>query len=124
MSRPGPDSHDVPEGAPSFIEVGAPSGAEARAFYGQLFGWSFHDMGRDSFWIQTPTLRLGLHSGDPDRNMVVYFAVADIEAAVARVRAFGGQAPDPGAEQPGFGRFVECRDPQGVRFGLHQRPPR
>jgi len=37
------------------------------------------------------------------------------------VRAAGGTAPDPGPAEPEFGRFVECRDDQGVRFGLRQR---
>lgn len=23
-------------------------------------------------------------------------------------------------EEPGFGRFCSCKDPEGVRFGLHQ----
>ena len=118
---PSPDPHHVPAGAPSFVEIGAPSGTAVRSFFAALFGWSFHDMGGDNFWIQTPTLRFGLHPKDEDRNLVVYFAVEDIDAAAERVRVLGGQAPAPGPEQEGFGRFVECRDSQGIRFGLHQR---
>jgi predicted enzyme related to lactoylglutathione lyase len=119
---PAPQSYPAQPGAPAYVEIGAPSGSGVRAFFSELLGWTFHDMGGDNFWVRTPTLTLGLHSGDEDRNMVVYFAVADIDAAAARVRTLGGQAPDPSSEQPGFGRFVECRDPQGIRFGLHQRP--
>lgn len=46
--------------------------------------------------------------------------VAGIEFAIESVRKLGGQTGRPGAEDEGFGRFVECRDNQGVRFGLRQ----
>jgi predicted enzyme related to lactoylglutathione lyase len=109
-------------GAPSFIELGVPSGSRARRFYDQLFGWSFREMGNDGFLIETESMQIGLHAGDDDAVFVVYFLVTDIDAAVERVRAAGGKADEPGPEQDGFGRFVECRDDQGVRFGLRQLP--
>jgi predicted enzyme related to lactoylglutathione lyase len=107
-------------GAPSFIELGVPAGSRARQFYGRVFGWSFTDMGDDNFLARTPTLEIGLHPRDADAVFVIYFLVDDLEAAVARVRAAGGTAADPGPDQEGFGRFSECRDDQGVRFGLRQ----
>jgi predicted enzyme related to lactoylglutathione lyase len=110
-----------PHGAPSFLELGVPRGAPARDFFRDLLGWDFRQMGDDNFAARTPTLEIGVHNGDEDRCFVVYFAVPDIEAAAERVRALGGKADPPGPAQPGFGRFTECRDPQGVRFGLHQR---
>ena len=109
-------------GEPSFIEIGAPSGRASREFYQQLFGWTFHPMGEDNFWVQTPTIRAGVHAGDDTRVMVVYFAVDDIEQAIARVRELGGTADEPGPETEGFGRFAQCRDGQGIIFGLHQAP--
>lgn len=112
-------------GSPSFIELGVPAGSRARQFYGDVLGWTFTDMGNDNFLAQTPTLQIGLHPRDPDAVFVVYFLVDDLEAAVARVRAAGGTAADPGKEEEGgFGRFSECRDDQGVRFGLRQPPRR
>jgi predicted enzyme related to lactoylglutathione lyase len=36
------------------------------------------------------------------------------------VRELGGKAADPGPAEAAFGRFAQCEDPQGVRFGLHQ----
>jgi predicted enzyme related to lactoylglutathione lyase/predicted ester cyclase len=109
-------------GAPSWMELGVPSGTRARNFYGGLFGWSFDDMENDNHCARTPTLQLGVHPQDPDACVVVYFAVADIKAAANRVNELGGQAGTPGDEQPGFGRFLECRDDQGVRFGLRELP--
>jgi predicted enzyme related to lactoylglutathione lyase len=111
-------------GEPSFIEIGVPSGSRARDFYQQLFGWTSRPMGKDNFAMESPTVGVGVHAGDPDACMVVYFAVSDIDAAVARLRELGGQADEPGPETEGFGRFVECRDPQNVRFGLRQAPPK
>ena len=110
-------------GAPSFIELGVPAGSRARRFYEQLFGWTMRDMGNDGFLAETgSSMQIGIHPGDADAVFVIYFLVDDIDAAVERVRAAGGKADEPGPEQAGFGRFVECRDDQGVRFGLRQLP--
>jgi uncharacterized protein len=104
-----------------FFEIGVPDAARAKAFYGAVLDWTFHPMGDgDQAWIETPNGRGGLHDGDAERNIVLYFAVADIDAAVGAARAAGGAADDP-VDEAGFGRFSACRDDQGVRFGLHQR---
>jgi uncharacterized protein len=108
-------------GEPGWIELGVPRGSKARDFYGPLFGWTFHDMEKDNFRADTPSIGVGVHPGDEDCCFVVYFAVDDIEAAVKRVRELGGEAPDPGPRHEPYGRFCECKDSQGVRFGLHQR---
>ena len=71
-------------------------------------------------WFQTASMRAGLHSDDPEPGILVFFPVTDLEAAVAKVIALGGEATPPGTPEPGFGRFAMCKDPQGIRFGLHQ----
>jgi predicted enzyme related to lactoylglutathione lyase len=105
-------------GEPSHFEMGVRDASKAKAFYGELFGWSFQTTTGQNAWIETSGVRGGLHDGD-DANIVVYFNVADIEAAVRRVRELGGEAEDPGSSEEG-GRFSSCRDNQGVVFGLHQ----
>ncbi len=124
MSDPStpPPARRLPLGSPSHIELGAPSGPDARAFFGKLFGWPSVDMGGGNSCATTSTLRMGIHPDDEARNMIVYFAVADLEAAMAEVRALGGKTEEASPEEPGFGRFCACTDPQGVRFGLHQQP--
>jgi uncharacterized protein len=108
-------------GEPSFFEIGVPDAKRARSFYSRVFDWAFHSWpDSDMSWIETPGARGGIHEGDPEHRIEIYFAVPDIEAAIARVRQAGGQADDPGPEAEGFGRFTACRDDQGVRFGLHQ----
>ncbi len=51
-----------------------------------------------------------------------FFPVADLEAAVAVVRARGGVALDV-VRRPNGDRLVVCDDPQGAAFGLLQRAP-
>jgi uncharacterized protein len=106
-------------GEPSHFELGVPDAARAKAFYGELLGWRFTSTQGENAWIETAGVRGGLHDGDPESNIVVYFSVDDIETAVKRVRELGGSAGDPGPADIG-GRFVACVDDQGVAFGLHQ----
>lgn len=110
-------------GTATHLELGAPSGKPSAEFFAALFGWSVHPMQADNFFAQTPIGSLGIHPGDDAKEIVPYFCVDDLEQAITRVRELGGTAPDPGPGEPGFGRFAQCEDPQGVRFGLHQ-PPR
>lgn len=70
-------------GEPSFFEIGVPDAARARAFYAQVFEWTLHPMEGDQAWIETPTARGGIHDGDADCRIELYFAVPDIEAAEA-----------------------------------------
>ena len=99
----------------SFIEIGSADLAATRSFFAAVFEWPCHD----DAWFQMPTIKAGLHGDDPAPQIYVFFKVADIEAAAARVRAAGGQAGAP-TQTPGFGSFSNCLDPGGVRFGLHQ----
>jgi predicted enzyme related to lactoylglutathione lyase len=105
---------------PAWIEIGAPDAARTRDFFHRLFGWGFQAEG-SGYATADPGVPTGLHGGDDARDMVIYFGVPDLDAAVARVRELGGTAPDPGPPDPRFGRFVECKDVDGVKFGLHQK---
>lgn len=108
------------EGTISFVEMGSAETETTAQFFSALFGWRYTSMdGGGNGWFETPGCRMGLHGGDPDWGMVPYLRVADIESAVQRVRNLGGDAEEVVAA-PGFGRFCNCRDPQGMRFGLHQ----
>lgn len=109
-------------GEPSHFELGVPDARRAKAFYGELLGWTFATTEGEDAWIETPGVRGGLHGDDPESTIVLYFTVSDIDAAVARVRELGGTVNgEPSAEQSS-GRWVSCRDDQGVPFGLRQPP--
>lgn len=107
-------------GEPSYVELGVPDVEVAKAFYPALLAWSVTDMDGGGS-VQTDTLGIGLHGQDDDRHFEVFFAVDDLDVALRRLRDLGGSTVSEVREAPGFGRFVECRDDQEVRFGLHQR---
>jgi predicted enzyme related to lactoylglutathione lyase len=113
----------------SFIELGVEDAAKGRAFYEGLFGWSFEPGPSGNGWvIGTPNVPAGMHPGDRGATPYAFFAVDDIDAAVARVKELGGSVDEADVEgdessQAAFGRFKLCRDDQGSPFGLHQ-PPR
>ena len=107
----------------SFLEIGTKDAAASRAFFQAVFDWPFNptsDPGPG--WFQTPSIRAGLHGNDPEPRIYVFFDVKNLADAILRVKAAGGEASQPGPEEPGFGRFSFCKDPQGVQFGLHQVP--
>lgn len=103
----------------SFFEIPAKDGDAARAFYGQLFGWTFADGNFPGYWmIDGGGTAAGLASGDDSATPRVFFTVGDIDDGVAHVRELGGQADDPTTIPSG--RFARCRDDQGVPFSLWQ----
>jgi uncharacterized protein len=112
----------APTGAEvSFIEIGVSDPSKSTLFLEQMFGWKFHPFGQSAAgWLQAPTFKVGVHGDDPNWGFLVYFGVTDLDAAIAEVNRLGGAAEIP-TDEPGFGRFCTCRDPQGLRFGLHQR---
>lgn len=114
-----PFRNDPLEGAPSWLEFGARTGKASRDFFAELFGWSFIDMEEDNFRTELSGTGLGLHPGD-EPEIMVFFRVGDITDAAARVEALGGVLEGPIGDQGAFGTFVVCRDPQGIRFGLHR----
>ncbi|RZS40912.1 hypothetical protein EV193_103227 [Herbihabitans rhizosphaerae] len=108
-------------GQPSHFEIGVADAGRAKAFYGKLFGWTHHPMGEgDAGWIETGGVRGGLHGDDPNPGVMLYFTVEDIEAAARTVAELGGTVGRISPEEPDFGRFAECADDQGARFGLRQ----
>jgi predicted enzyme related to lactoylglutathione lyase len=98
-------------GQPSHFEFGVPDAARAKRFYGDLLGWEFHTTKGEWAWIETGGVGGGVHDGGDERDVVLYFFVVDIDAAVRRVRDLGGQAEDPGPPTSG-GRYASCRDCQ------------
>jgi len=112
-----------------FFELGVEDVERGRAFYGGLFGWRFERGPSGKGWhIETDGTPGGMHGDDPRATPYVFFAVDDMEAALARVRELGGSVEDANVEGDAeqvarTGRFKLCRDDQGSPFGLHE-PPR
>jgi predicted enzyme related to lactoylglutathione lyase len=116
-------------GAVSFFELGVGDSAAGRAFYEGVFRWGFQTGPSGNGWqLTTPGIRGGMHPNDAGGGPYLFFAVDDMDAAIARVAELGGEIlPDMGSEETEdsiarFGRFKFCKDDQGSSFGLHQPP--
>jgi predicted enzyme related to lactoylglutathione lyase len=101
----------------AYLTVHTPDSARFRAFYGEVLGLRF-EAGRveDGWAVPGITPMTGVSGGHEVGTAVPMWKVADVAAAVARVRAAGGTATDP--ERQPYGTTADCTDPQGVRFYL------
>lgn len=107
-------------GEPTYIELGVTDADAARTFYGALLGWQPTGSSGPG-QVDTPTLSVGIHDQDPKAWFEVFFAVHDLDASLAQVTSLGGTIESEIQVEDGFGRFCECADDQGVRFGLRQQ---
>jgi predicted enzyme related to lactoylglutathione lyase len=121
-------------GKPCWFELTtAPARLEdARAFYGQVFGWSVEDAGMPDF-----TYLLASDGGDKVAGLMqampecaelpphwlIYLDVDDCDAAAEKIALLGGRVIKAPADIPGTGRFAVAADPQGAVFGLLQPLP-
>lgn len=98
----------------------------AKKFYSEVFGWGWEgDENYSQFFVGERTVGGAMPMPEqvpaevPDHWMV-YFAVDDINASVAKVKELGGQTmmdPFPASE---VGTMVVAMDPQGAIFSLIQ----
>ena len=102
-----------------YASLWIPDIGRAEAFYAAVFGWAY-EPSHNPRARQVPgaTPPQGLWGGQPRSTLFCSYVVDDVVAAVARVRAAGGQAGDP-IERP-YGVVAECTDNQGTRFAVHQ----
>jgi uncharacterized protein len=98
---------------------------KAFAFYGEVLGWQKSDeIGTtEKYQLFSAAGRTmgGMFTKPPTEQVpfwLLYFNVDDIDAAMERVRAGGGQSFDGPHELPDGGWIVRCRDPQGAGFAL------
>ena len=126
----GPDQPPVPMGTPGHIgwcELYADDWEKAFEFYSGQFGWT-KDMAVDMGEMGTyQTFKSGDQQGGGMMNRTpnvprpvwgFYFNVAAIDAALARVKAGGGQVLMEPVEVPGGAWAANLMDPQGAHFGL------
>jgi len=126
-----PRTTDVPHGAPAWIDLHTTDRDGAAAFYAALFGWdvSTPEDGAVPYVVASggngPVASIGPMSPDlVERGArgawTLYFAVDDVDAAVAAVPEAGGRVVlSPGV----LGRAVRVAlvcDPAGAVFGLWQ----
>ncbi len=122
---------DAP-GSITWVELATGDVATATKFYKDVFGWGSDvaPMG-DSGEYTLFTLGEAQVAGGYDKTGVVpdevpphwlvYFAVDDIDAIVAKARELGAEASDV-MDIEMAGRFSIITDPQGATFGAIQEP--
>jgi hypothetical protein len=98
---------------------------KARAFYGDVFGWSFNDvpMGNQSYTqIALPQppgggMQVKPTPGTPTQWMP-YVGVEDLHATLARARKAGARIVEDTLAVPGYGSLAIIVDPTGAALGL------
>jgi predicted enzyme related to lactoylglutathione lyase len=107
-------------------ELFAADWEKAWPFYSELFGWQKAEVETDA----TGTYQLFSAAGQTIGGMTTkppmmrvpfwlyYFNVGDIDAAVKRVKAGGGQVLSRPTRAPKGNVIVQCTDPQGALFAL------
>jgi uncharacterized protein len=114
-------------GAACWTELYSPDTARTEAFYTALFGWTadHQDMGGMTYTMFRDGDRqaagmLGIAEewvGMPPA-WLVYFGVADCDAAVKKARKLGGKLLSGPTDVPRVGRFATLQDPQGAGFAV------
>jgi predicted enzyme related to lactoylglutathione lyase len=117
-------------GSVCWLELWSRDPDGASVFYSEVFGWEPHQSEMESMssyveWsVEDRTFAgmLAMPEGVPDEippHWVVYFAVEDADAAVARTEERGGRTLVPATDIPP-GRFAVLADPYGAAFAVLQ----
>ncbi|HEX5929211.1 MAG TPA: VOC family protein [Solirubrobacterales bacterium] len=111
-------------------ELGSRGPAQAKEFYGAVFGWTWEDEesergGTYSVWKvgDAPVGGMldiaGMLPDEIPAHWLVYFSVEDTDAAIAKVEAGGGDVRFGPMDVP-VGRFAVVGDPFGAVFAVMQ----
>lgn len=117
---PRPELNGAGPGELSYLTYEVPDSTAFKEFYSRVFFWTF-EPGRinDGWGVQGSQPMSGVAGGAGRATAVPMWTVADIDAAVARVREAGGTVLQQPSRQD-YGFMAECTDDQGVRFYLGQ----
>jgi predicted enzyme related to lactoylglutathione lyase len=115
---PRPELNGAGPGELSYITYEVTDSAACKAFYSRLLFWTFEPGGIEDGWQVAGTHPMaGIAGGNPQRVTVPMWTVADLDAAVAKVREAGGTIIEEPSQQP-YGKMAHCTDDQGTRFYL------
>ena len=128
---PGPET-DAEVGEVSWHELMTTDAPAALKFYSEVFGWQPSEamdmgaLGKYHMFNRPHGMIGGMMNKPPEMAQVpphwqIYFRVSDLDAAVERIKANGGQILNGPMEVPGGDRVVNAMDPQGASFSLHER---
>lgn len=113
----------------TWFQVGTDAPEEARAFYGDMFGWKFaHDPDEDGYDLisypgaEAPSGGIA-YSSDPSENHAMFLVmVEDVDEVCAQTEKHGGKVAVPAVTAVTGLRFAYLDDPAGNRFGVFKPP--
>lgn len=108
-----------PTGALSSIELYGGDFAQAKALFGELFGWGLLEA-MPQYMMFNPGGGIGgvFQSHTAAAPCMPYIYVDDVHAAIARIESAGGKRLGDPMSMPGMGTFGYFTDPNGVGMGL------
>jgi predicted enzyme related to lactoylglutathione lyase len=123
---------DPEVGEASWLELMTTDADAAMPFYQELFGWQPSEamdmgpMGKYQMFNYGSRMIGGMMNKSSEMAQVppnwgIYFRVPDINAAVERIKASGGQILNGPMEVPGGDMVLNGMDPQGAAFSLHAK---
>ena len=121
-----PERTEYKHGVPSWIDLGTADVAGAKAFYGDLFGWTHEDLPTDMGTPYTMFSKNGKAVAGagplPQEGMPSfwnsYVNVNSVDDVVAKVEASGGSVMMPAMDVMSSGRMAFVSDPTGAAIGL------
>ena len=104
------------------FEIRSPDPDATRAFFGQLFGWTYTDGAYPGYTFADTgaegALPTAISPLQGDGDAVLFFVgVEDVAAALDRARELGGTIVQPPQQVPGV-TFGVLADPQGHLVGV------
>jgi predicted enzyme related to lactoylglutathione lyase len=122
-------------GDASWHELMTTDAPAALKFYSEIFGWQPSEaldmgpMGKYHMFNRPHGMIGGMMNKPPEManvppHWMIYFRVPDIDAAVERIKANGGQIVNGPMEVPGGDWVLNAVDLQGAAFSLHARKAR
>lgn len=120
-------------GTPNWVDLATTDVAGAKAFYGGLFGWDFHDEATDQGSDYTMCLRngvpvAGMMPQSPEMSAAglpslwtTYVSVAEVDATLETVTAAGGSVMMPAMTVMDAGRMAVIADPTGAVIALWEK---
>jgi len=117
-----------------WYELMTPDIEGAKAFYGDVVGWTASKMpgeGMEYWLLEADGVSVGgvmllaeehKAAGVPP-NWTAYVAVDDCDAAAAKVKSLGGSVMLEPADIPGIGRFAIVADPAGAVIAIMKPTP-
>jgi uncharacterized protein len=127
-----PPEGQIPQvGGVSWNELISKDAQASKSFYADLFGYTpeVKDMGTGPYTIlnRGDIMEAGIFQAPAEVPMpsawVIYFVVANIDDALAKLEQLGGQNVSGIIEVPTIGRMATVSDSLGAMFSLHEPAP-